>query len=55
MMSVLSAIPALTNTSGEGKFADEEVVHARRSETKFERRGQRLGHEIFDLLFCFNN
>jgi len=48
MMAVLSGFPDLVNTSGEGVYADRP---AWRPETKFEKRGQRLGHGIWDLVF----
>ena len=48
MMEVLSAEPALVNTAGPGKFAPRP---AGRPLTKFEQRGQRLGHGVWDLLF----
>lgn len=47
MMEVLSAIDGLRNTAGEGQYA----VDTGRPETKFERRGQRLGHGTWDLMF----
>ena len=37
----------LTNLAGKGRFAPRP---ASRPETKFERRGQRLGHEVWDVL-----
>lgn len=46
MIEVLDAEPALLNVAGPGGFIprpDERPV------TKFERRGERLGHAIFDL------
>ncbi|WP_426623588.1 tRNA (guanosine(46)-N7)-methyltransferase TrmB [Leifsonia sp. McL0607] len=46
MIAVLDAEPALVNVAGAGGFIprpDERPV------TKFERRGERLGHAIFDL------
>lgn len=52
MMEVLSSIKELTNIAGEGKFLEHSEAYARRPETKFERRGQRLGHQIYDLIFC---
>jgi len=45
-LEVLEAIPALRNTAE--RFAPRP---AWRPETKFERRGLRLGHEVWDLLF----
>ena len=47
MMEVLSGIDGLRNTAGEGQYA----VDTGRPETKFERRGQRLGHGTWDLMF----
>jgi tRNA (guanine-N7-)-methyltransferase len=47
MMKVLSAAPGFRNASGVGSWATE---HARPL-TKFEQRGQRLGHGVWDLLF----
>ena len=46
MIAVLDAEPALVNVAGAGGFIprpDERPV------TKFERRGEKLGHAIFDL------
>lgn len=47
MMEVLSACPALRNVCGEGQWAKEHE----RPLTKFEQRGQKLGHGVWDLLF----
>ena len=47
MMQVLSASPSFRNVVGEGLYAAE---HSRPS-TKFELRGQKLGHGVWDLLF----
>lgn len=46
MLEVLSAEPLLRNTA-----ADYAPRPAWRPETKFERRGIKLGHEVRDLLF----
>ena len=46
MLEVLSAEPLLKNTS-----ADYAPRPSWRPETKFERRGLKLGHEVRDLLF----
>jgi len=46
MLEVLSAEPLLKNTS-----TDYAPRPAWRPETKFERRGLKLGHEVRDLLF----
>ncbi len=47
MMEVMSASPRFCNMAGVGCFATEHE----RVETKFERRGRRLGHGVWDLLF----
>ncbi|MEX2333496.1 MAG: tRNA (guanosine(46)-N7)-methyltransferase TrmB [Pseudohongiella sp.] len=49
MMEVMSAAGALENTAGTGAYA----VDTGRPETKFERRGQRLGHGVWDLVFRY--
>ncbi len=46
VLSVLSAVPALRNTA-EGYAPRPDT----RPETKFERRGRRLGHGVWDLVF----
>jgi tRNA (guanine-N7-)-methyltransferase len=46
MIAVLDAEPALVNTAGPGGFIPRPED---RPVTKFERRGERLGHAIFDL------
>ncbi|MEM1112580.1 MAG: tRNA (guanosine(46)-N7)-methyltransferase TrmB [Pseudomonadota bacterium] len=48
MMEVLSASPGLRNTEDSGEFATRPDY---RPLTKFERRGERLGHGVWDLLF----
>lgn len=48
MMEVLSAEEGLTNTCGAGQFAPRPE---HRPLTKFELRGERLGHGVWDLLF----
>jgi tRNA (guanine-N7-)-methyltransferase len=48
MLEVLKACPALTNTSNNGLFVQRP---AERPLTKFETRGQRLGHGVWDLMF----
>ena len=47
-LQVLEREPAFENSSAGGQFA---AAPAYRVETRFERRGRRLGHEIYDLLF----
>jgi len=48
MMAVLSANDSLQNTAGSGQYA-QRPEH--RPLTKFEKRGERLGHGVWDLLF----
>jgi tRNA (guanine-N7-)-methyltransferase len=48
MLEVLRAEPALENLSPDGDFVP---VPAWRPHTKFEARGERLGHGVWDLLF----
>jgi len=48
MMQVLSHSPEFENSQGEGKFAPRPET---RPVTKFEQRGHRLGHGVWDLLF----
>ena len=48
MMEVMAANPDLRNCFGAGKYAENG---AGRPQTKFERRGRRLGHGIWDLVF----
>ena len=47
MLAVVDACPALRNCSGTGHFAARPPW---RTQTHFERRGVRLGHEVFDLV-----
>ena len=48
MLEVLNATPGLTNLAAADGFAQRQ---AQRAPTRFERRGTRLGHEVFDLTF----
>jgi tRNA (guanine-N7-)-methyltransferase len=49
MLEVLSAADApFENCSSDGRFAERPAA---RPVTKFERRGQRLGHRVRDLIF----
>ena len=48
MMDVLGAEPRLENTAGPGRYTARP---AWRPLTKFERRGERLGHGVWDLVF----
>lgn len=47
MLEVMEAAPGFRNLAGAGHFAADHD----RPETKFERRGRRLGHGVWDLLF----
>lgn len=49
MLEVLSAEPSFRNCHGEGNYAP--APGEQRLETKFERRGLRLGHGVFELEF----
>ena len=48
MMVVLIAAEKLSNTGSEGEFAERPEY---RPLTKFELRGERLGHGVWDLIF----
>jgi len=48
MLEVLGAEPLLRNRQAAGGYADRPAY---RPETKFERRGLRLGHGVWDLVF----
>lgn len=48
MMDVLSGCGMLENTSGPGRFAPRPSY---RPQTKYERRGEGLGHRTWDLVF----
>ncbi len=48
MMQVLSGMPEFRNLAGHGQFAPRPDY---RPITKFEKRGERLGHDVWDLLF----
>jgi tRNA (guanine-N7-)-methyltransferase len=48
MMRVLSSHQGFENQAGEGFFSPRPDT---RPLTKFERRGERLGHGVWDLLF----
>ena len=50
MMSVLSANQGFKNMIGDNQYADNETLHLR-ANTKFEMRGVKLGHGVWDLLF----
>jgi tRNA (guanine-N7-)-methyltransferase len=48
MLQVLNACPTLENLAPAGSFADEP---RERLPTRFEQRGRRLGHEVWELAF----
>lgn len=48
MLKLIDAHECFINLAGEGRFAPRP---AQRPETKFERRGEQIGHSIFDLVF----
>ena len=48
MMSVLTASPHFENRAGEGMYSTRPAY---RIPTRFEERGQRLGHGVWDLVF----
>jgi tRNA (guanine-N7-)-methyltransferase len=52
MSEVLSKNPDITNTSKESAFIERP---SHRPVTKFEQRGLRLGHGVWDLMFCKND
>jgi len=47
MMQVMSQAPGFVNSMPPGQFADR----ADRPPTKYEQRGERLGHAVHDLIF----
>jgi tRNA (guanine-N7-)-methyltransferase len=51
MMQTLSSSPQLNNLAGDNHYAERPAT---RPVTKFERRGHRLGHGVWDLLFIRN-
>ena len=48
MLEILGEVSALRNLSPDGAFCDKP---AWRPDTKYEQRGERLGHNVRDLLF----
>lgn len=49
MLGEMNASPLFENCSGDKTFVPKPPE---RPTTKFEKRGQRLGHGVWDLLFC---
>ncbi|STY30470.1 tRNA (m7G46) methyltransferase, SAM-dependent [Legionella wadsworthii] len=52
MLAILSTEPSLQNTQNDGGFSPRPLS---RPLTKFEQRGQRLGHGVWDLIFIKRN
>lgn len=48
MLKMMAAQSGFNNLAGKGNYAAD---NAERPQTKFERRGERLGHAVFDLIF----
>ena len=48
MLATLAAVVQLQNLAADGTFVTRP---AERQPTRFERRGARLGHEVWDLAF----
>lgn len=48
MLEALQTCPQLTNAATDGDFVDGEAL---RPGTKFEQRGRRLGHGVWDILY----
>ncbi len=51
MLEVCDAFPGLMNLAGEGRFAPRPLWRYR---TKFEQRGEKLEHAVYDLIYCVN-
>jgi tRNA (guanine-N7-)-methyltransferase len=49
MLAVTGMSAAFENRAGPGNFSGRPDY---RPQTKFERRGQKLGHAVWDLIFC---
>jgi tRNA (guanine-N7-)-methyltransferase len=49
MLAVICANSSFNNIASGGKFSDRLQA---RPVTRFERRGQRLGHGVWDLQFA---
>ena len=50
MMEMLSGAEGFKNTQGDLRYADNATLNLRPN-TKFEKRGVKLGHGVWDLLF----
>lgn len=51
MLEVMSAAQGFANQAGQGQFSPKPDY---RPNTKFEKRGERLGHGVWDLVFLRN-
>ncbi|HET7586476.1 MAG TPA: tRNA (guanosine(46)-N7)-methyltransferase TrmB [Gammaproteobacteria bacterium] len=51
MLEVLSAAPDFSNLASSGSFAERPPY---RPQTRFERRGMKLGHGVWDVIFRRN-
>jgi len=51
MMRVMNDFPQFNNQAGEGLYSERPEW---RTLTKFEQRGHRLGHDVWDLMFTKN-
>ncbi|MEX2524623.1 MAG: tRNA (guanosine(46)-N7)-methyltransferase TrmB [Gammaproteobacteria bacterium] len=49
MLEVCDAFPGLINLAGTGHFSPRPLWRHR---TKFEQRGKKLEHEVYDLIYC---
>lgn len=49
MLEVMDAADGFENTAGQGQYLPERPAH--RPITKFERRGLKLGHGVWDLIY----
>jgi tRNA (guanine-N7-)-methyltransferase len=52
MLNVLENTPSFGNSSGPGQFSPRP---AERPLTRFEQRGQRLGHQVWDLIYTLTD
>ena len=52
MLEVMNACAHFKNISPEGGYVPRDVM---RIQTRFEKRGQRLGHDVWDLAFVREN
>ena len=48
MLEQMDAADGFNNVSGTGHYSETKAA---RCETKFERRGLRLGHGVWDLIY----